>query len=89
MPLPLTGEALARANEEFGKTLQELIARLRSRPPRGGGRHKTIDDLCREQGVGPIDPAELARLSPGPFYEGFDEDLKRMRRGEQALGPRK
>jgi hypothetical protein len=85
---PLTGEAFARANEELGKTLRELIGRLRSRPPRGGGRHKTIDDLCREQGVGPINLAELRALRPGALYEGFHEDLKRMRRGLPALGPR-
>ena len=89
MTLPLTGEALARAEEEMGKTLQELRARLWSRPPRGGGRHKTFDELCREQGVGPIDVDKLRELSPGPFYEGFEEDLKRMRRGQQVLGPRR
>ncbi len=85
---PLTGEALDRAEEELGRKLQKLIADLRSRPPRSGGRHKTIDDLCREQGVGPIDPAKLRALSPGPLYDGFEEDLKRMRRGLPALGPR-
>jgi hypothetical protein len=39
--------------------------------------------------VGPINVAELRALSPGPLYEGFEEDLKRMRRGLPALGPRK
>jgi hypothetical protein len=86
---PLTGRELEKAEAQFARKLKKLIARLRSRPPRGGGQHKTFDDLCREQGVGPINVAELRKLSPGPRYDGFEEDVKRMRRGELALGPRK
>ena len=74
--------------EEFAVRLKEVITRLKSRPPRGGGRHKTFDDLCREQGVGPINLAELRAHNPGPLYDGFEEDLKRTRRGLLALGPR-
>jgi hypothetical protein len=80
MTVPTTDDA-------FAIYLRDLRARLLSRPPRGGGRHKTFEDLMQEQGVGPINLAELKELNPGPFYEGFEEDITRMRNGLPPLGP--
>lgn len=67
----------------------ELVARLRRRPPRRGLPHKTFDELADEQGVGPTDVDRLMALRPPPFYEGFEEDITRMRRGLPPLGRRK
>jgi hypothetical protein len=44
--------------------------------------------MAEEQGVGPINIDRLMAKSPGPFYEGFEEDIRRMRRGLPPLGPR-
>ena len=71
------------------ETLAQVIARLRRTPPRQGMPHKTIAELAAEQGVGPINIEELMAKSPGPLYEGFEEDIRRMRRGQLPLGPRK
>ena len=69
--------------------LAEFIERLRRRPPRKGCPRKTFAQLAAEQGVGPIDIDRLMAKSPGPLYEGFEEDVRRMRRGVTPLGPRK
>ncbi len=63
--------------EEFAKELGEVVARARRHPPR------------LERIAPPIDLVKLRELSPGPLYEGFEEDVKRMRRGLEPLGPRK
>jgi hypothetical protein len=73
----MTEDELARVKEEFAKELAVLVARARLRPPR-------FDRIAP-----PIDPVALIASSPGPFYEGFEEDLKRMRRGLPPIGPRK
>lgn len=70
------------------ETLAELIERLRREPPRPGFPNKTIEELMAEQGVGPIDFDELMKNSPGPFYDGFREDIRRIRRGLPPLGPK-
>ena len=64
--------------EEFAKELGELVARIRrEHPPR------------LENVAPPIDLERLRALRPGPLYEGFEEDVTRMRRGLAPLGPRK
>jgi hypothetical protein len=70
-------------------SIAEYIQYLRNRPPRPGFPRKTLEEICAEQGVGPINPDELMALSPGPLYEGFEEDIRRMRNGQGPLGPRK
>jgi hypothetical protein len=68
--------------------LTALIERLRRSPPRKGFPRKTFAQMAEEQGVGPINIDRLMAKSPGPFYEGFEEDIRRMRRGLPPLGPR-
>jgi hypothetical protein len=63
--------------EEAAEVLAEAVARARKVPPR-------FDRIAP-----PLDPERLLAMGPGPFYEGFDEDIKRMRRGLDPLGPRK
>jgi hypothetical protein len=64
--------------EEGAKYLTEFLARLRNnRPP------PRVESVAP-----PIDIEELRALNPGPIYEGFLEDVKRMRRGLEPLGPR-
>jgi hypothetical protein len=71
-------------------TTLELIKYLRSQPPRPGFPRQTLEEIALEQGIkGPIDFEEWQRESPGPFYEGFEEDIRRMRRGLPPIGPRK
>ena len=71
------------------ETLAELIARLKRRPPRPGmPPDKTFEELSAEQGTGPIDIEKLMALSPGPLYEGFEEDVRRMRSGKLPHGPK-
>jgi hypothetical protein len=62
--------------EEAEKMLREAVARARRNPPR------------LENVAPPINVAELRKLCTGPIYEGFEEDIKRMRRGLEPLGPR-
>jgi hypothetical protein len=75
------------SEEEFASNIKALIERIRNRPTRDGKPHKTFDDLCKEQGVDPIDVDKLMAKSPGPLYEGFERDIKIMRRGGRPLGP--
>lgn len=74
------------------ETVLELVARLRREPPRRGEPpYKTLAEISAEQGVGPIDIEELKKLRSNlaePFWEGFEEDIRRMRRGLPPLGPR-
>jgi hypothetical protein len=62
--------------EEAAEVLAEVVARARKVPPR-------FDRIAP-----PMDSERLLALSPGPLYEGFEEDVKRMRRGLEPLGPR-
>ncbi len=55
-----------------------LFARLRG---------KSVEELAREQGSRPFDIRSLDN-APGLFYEGFEEDIKRMRRGGAPFRPR-
>lgn len=73
-------------DDEF--SLTEFIEWLRRSPPHKGFPRKTLDEIIAEQGVGPIDIDQLLAESPGPLYEGFEEDICRMRRGLPPLGPR-
>lgn len=70
-------------------SLTELIQQLKRSPPRKGEQYKTFEELAAEQGVGPVDVEKMKALAPEPFYEGFEEDIRRMRRGLDPLGPRK
>jgi hypothetical protein len=63
--------------EEYERELRKLVARARR-----------ISPPQLDWGTPPIDAARLKALSTGPIYEGFEEDVKRMRRGQEALGPR-
>jgi hypothetical protein len=62
--------------EEYERELGKAIAHARRVKPR-------LDRIAP-----PIDAAKLWALAPGPLYEGFLEDVKRMRRGLEPLGPR-
>jgi hypothetical protein len=73
----MTEDELAKVKEEFAKELAVLVARARLRPPRF------------ERVAPPIDPVALMASGPGPLYDGFEEDIKRMRRGLPPIGPRK
>jgi len=64
--------------EEFAKQLAEVVESARRKgPPK------------LEHVAPPLNLEELRALRPGPIYEGFEEDIKRMRRGLMPLGPRK
>lgn len=70
------------------ETLLEFIARRRREPPRRGEPpYKTAAEIADEQGVGPIDLNRLRAIAQGT-YEGFEEDVCRMRHGLPPLGPR-
>ena len=60
--------------EEADQMILEATARARQVPPRFEVKP-------------PINLARLRALRPGPIYEGFEEDVKRMRRGLPPLGP--
>ena len=62
--------------EEAEKYLAEVVARARLVPPR-------FDRIAP-----PIDLERLRALRPGKLYDGFEEDVRRMRRGLEPLGPR-
>jgi hypothetical protein len=63
--------------EEYERELRKIVAEARRKcPPR------------LERVAPPIDLARLRPLCKGPIYVGFEEDVKRMRRGLEPLGPR-
>jgi hypothetical protein len=64
--------------EEADRLLREIVADARRRYPHGVVEHVAP----------PIDAAKLRALAPGPFYDGFLEDVRRMRIGLEPLGPR-
>jgi hypothetical protein len=77
-------------DDDRQETLAELIKRLRRIPPRPGTPpHQSLDEIIAEQGVRPIDADRLLANSPGPLYEGFEDDIRRMRRGERPRGPQR
>ena len=61
--------------EEADEMILEATARARRVPPRFEVKP-------------PLDFEKLDALCTGPIYEGFEEDVKRMRRGLPPLGPR-
>lgn len=63
--------------EEAAQELRRAVARARR-----------IDPPRLDRVAPPIDADKLEALCKGPIYEGFEEDLKRMRRGLEPLGPR-
>jgi hypothetical protein len=78
-----------QVDDDQHETLAELIQRLRREPPGPGEpAHQSLDEIIATQGVRPIDPERLIAHSPGPLYEGFEEDIRRMRRGQSPRGPR-
>jgi hypothetical protein len=42
-----------------------------------------------KQSIGDDMPDNITAKSPGPLYEGFEEDVRVMRRGGRARGPRR
>ena len=64
--------------EEGDKYLTEFMAWLR----------RTYPPQHTENVAPPINLEELRATNPGPLYDGFLEDVKRMRRGLEPLGPR-
>jgi hypothetical protein len=64
--------------EEFARELGKVVARARREYPPPS-----------ECVAPPIDLHRLRALRPGRLYEGFYEDVKRMRRGLEPIGPRK
>ena len=72
----LSAVAPTVAEEQFAKELRTLVARMRRHPPR-------FDRLAP-----PIDVADVMAHCTGGLYEGFEEDVKRMRLGLPPLGPR-
>ena len=74
---PQTAEELKQAEDEFARDLEELVARARRNPPR------------LERVAPPIDMERMWATSPGPLYEGFQEDMQRMNRGLRPFGPRR
>ena len=64
--------------EEGNKFLTDFIDQLRrTYPP------QRIENIAP-----PINLEELRATNPGPLYDGFLEDVRRMRRGLAPLGPR-
>jgi hypothetical protein len=63
--------------EEGDKFLTEFVADLR--------RRSSPQVVLGE----PINLERLRALRPGQLYEGFEEDVKRMRKGLEPLGPPK
>ena len=63
--------------EEYEAELRKIVAEARRKcPPR------------LDWSTPPIDMAKLRPLCKGPIYVGFEDDVKRMRRGLEPLGPR-
>jgi hypothetical protein len=62
--------------EEFAEELGKVVARARLVPPR-------FDRIAP-----PIDLERVRACRPGKLYDGFEEDVRRMRRGLEPLGPR-
>jgi hypothetical protein len=78
------------ADDDKPMSIQQYVAYLRSRPPRPGFPRKTLEEIAAEQGVtGLIDWEMWDREGPGPLYEGFEEDIRRTRRGLPPKGPQK
>jgi len=64
--------------EQGNKFLTDFIDQLRrTYPP------QRIENIAP-----PINLEELRATNPGPLYDGFLEDVRRMRRGLEPLGPR-
>lgn len=70
------------------ETFADVVKRMRAALPTGHPDLKSFAEIAREQGVGPFDTKRARALAPGPIYEGFEEDVRRMRRGLQPIGPR-
>ena len=72
----MSAVAPTAAEEQFAKELWTLVARMRRHPPR----------FVRL--APPIDVADVMEHCTGGLYDGFEEDVKRMRHGLAPLGPR-
>jgi hypothetical protein len=60
----------------YVEQLRALVREARRHPPRFGHI------------APPLNVADVLAHCSGGLYEGFEEDVKRMRRGLPALGPR-
>ena len=70
------------------ETFAHVVKRMRAALPPGHPDLKSFAEIAREQGIGPIDAKRMWALNPGLLYEGFDEDLRRIHRGLEPIGPR-
>lgn len=70
---------------------RQRVAYLKSRLPPGDPDLMSLSDMAREQGKGPITLETLQEMGNSglALYEGFEEDVTRMRRGLEPIGPRK
>ena len=66
--------------EEFERALRASVERARRMNP--------PEQFLSTWKSKPIDAKKLMEMAPGPLYDGFEEDVKRMRRGLPAIGPR-
>jgi hypothetical protein len=71
-----TTEPSANTAEFSAAEVRALVNKMRIHPPQ-------FDRVAP-----PIDVADVTAHCTGGFYEGFEEDVKRMRRGLLPLGPR-
>jgi hypothetical protein len=71
-----TPESTETFEQLFEKHVRPLVIEARKHPPRFGHI------------APPIDIADMMAHCTGGLYEGFEEDVKRMRHGQPALGPR-
>jgi hypothetical protein len=69
-------EASAGADEFPSDDLRAMVNEMRRHPPQ-------FDHVAP-----PIDVDDVMAHCTGGLYEGFEEDVKRMRRGLSPLGPR-
>jgi hypothetical protein len=76
MTEPNTPVSQETVEQLFDKHVRPLLEEMRKHPPRFANV------------APPIDIDDLMAHCTGGLYEGFEEDVKRMRRGLPALGPR-
>ena len=65
---------MTQSTDEWNKEFLEYVEHLRRQPPRPGFPRKTITELCIEQGVGPINAAELMAIARGSSPEDVEEN---------------
>jgi hypothetical protein len=76
MNLTLTERTDARQTRSALMTSRQKSASLEAGRPRA----KTAEELIKEQGTLPFDPEKWFAQSPVHFEEGFEEEMKALRR---------